>query len=147
MNNSKVLKGLGIVSLGLVAANAAFGILSYNKAKTLKDRKDIVVTYGEETFEMNGKGSRLDCGAMFGSMTLDFRNCQPSEEPLIVDLYARFANVEIIVPEEWYVEAKGKIAMAGIENFTSTYEDEEPSILLNFDAMFAGITVVNEQYT
>lgn len=147
MSHNKVLKNLGIVSLGLLAANAVFGILNYKKATELSKTKDVVVTFGEESIDMSGKGSGLDCGAMFGSMVLDFRNCQAVDEPIVIDLFAKFANVEIIVPEEWYVESKGKITMAGIENFTATYEDHEPSILLNFNASFAGISVKNVRYS
>ncbi len=147
MDKNKVLKGIGIVSLGLVLANGIFGALQVKKAKELHKNNDVVVTFGEKTIDMSGKGSKLNCAVMFGQMILDFRECEPTEEPLEIELYAKFASVEVIVPEGWYVESKGKIAMAGIENFTATYEEEDPSILLKFNASFTGISVKNVRYS
>lgn len=147
MKNNKVLKGIGLLSLGLVAVNGVIGALGYKKAKDLHKNYDIAVTFGEETIDMCGKGNQLNCGTMFASTTLDFRNCLVTSEPIEIDLFAQFASVEIVVPEGWYVESKGKITMAGIENFTATYEDEVPSIILRFNASFAGLRVVNVKYS
>lgn len=147
MNKNKALKSAGLVGLGLLAANAVFGFINYKKAKDLDKNYDVTVTFDEEAIDMSGKGSQLDCAVMFGSMTLDFRECVATSKPMEITLFAKFANVEIIVPEGWYVESKGKIAMAGIENFTATYEDEEPSMLLKFNASFAGVSVKNVKYS
>lgn len=147
MKKNKVLKSFGFLGLALVAFNAVAAIMNVRKAKELYCNNDVVVTFGEETIDMSGKGSELDCAVMFGSMILDFRNCLPTEKPMEINLFAKFGSVEIIVPEGWYVESKGKITMAGIENFTATYEDEEPSMLLRFKASFAGISVKNVRYS
>lgn len=147
MKKNKVSKGLGIIGIALAVANAAFILSNHKKAKDLHKNNDVAVTYGEESIDMSGKGNKLECAVMFGSMTLDFRNCIAGEIPMEIEVFARFAELKVVVPEGWYVDSKGKITMAGVENFTATYEDEEASMLLRFNAAFAGITITNERYT
>jgi hypothetical protein len=147
MEKNKVLKGLGIIGLGLIITDAVFGVINIKKAKDLHKYNDVVVTFGEEAIDMSNKASRLACGVMFGSMILDFRESVVSDEPIEIELYSKFAGVEIIVPEGWYVESKGKITMASVENFTATYEDEKPSMILNFNASFTGISIKNVRYS
>jgi hypothetical protein len=138
---------IGVTSLVIVGVNAVFGLFNYKKAKELHKTKDIAVTFGEEAIDMSELLKKQEIGAMFSSMTLDFSNCKESDEPYEIELYAKFTGIEIIVPEGWYVESKGKIAMASIENYTATYEDEKASVILHFNASFSGISIRNVKYS
>jgi hypothetical protein len=147
MNIKKTGKIGGITALVVLGLNAIYGLLNIKKAKTLDKDYDIAVTFGEKAIDMSKEAKEITCGAMFCGLTLDFRNCQEVSEPYEIDLFAKFAGVEIIVPENWFVQNKGKIAMAGVENYTVTYENAKPSLILHHHATFSGISIKNVRYS
>lgn len=142
----KVLKALGVVFGIMTIVNAVIGVFFAKKAKSLGDEYEKAITFGEESVDMSEQGPSLDLGVMFAGVTLDYRNCDEMDEPYELYLYNRFSGVEIVVPEGWYVESKGRLAFAGIENFTATYEDQKANIVLRFDTAFSGVSIKNEVY-
>ncbi len=147
MSGRKVGKAIGITSLVLVGINAVIGLLNFKKAKDLEKNYDVAVTFGEEAVDMSEMPPRMSAGAMFSGMTLDYRNCIVLDEPYELELFSRFAGVEIIVPEGWFVEAKGQMMMAGMENYTATYEEEEAKLIIHFKTSFAGLSIKNVSYS
>lgn len=143
----KILKGFGIATGIIAITNVLFGLMNVKKAKELHKNYDIAVTFNEDHIDMVGKGSKIDMGVMFAGAEIDYRSCPVLDEPYELNLFNRFSGVEIVVPEEWYVESKGKIAFGGIDNYTVTYEGKEPNLILNFDTSFSGLSIKNERYS
>ncbi len=142
----RVLKGFGIF-LGVTSLiNGIIGIFLALKAKSLGDEHDMAITFDEKSIDMAEVGPSLDLGIMFASVSIDFRNCEEEDEPYELYLYNRFSGVEIVVPEGWYVESKGRLALAGIENYTATYEDQKANVILRFDTALSGVSIKNEVY-
>ncbi len=142
----KFFKGLGIF-LGITSIiNGIIGVFFALKAKSLSDEHDIAITFDEKTLDMAEQEPHVDLGVMFAGVTIDYRGCEVLDEPYELFLYNRFSGVEIVVPEGWYVESKGRLAFAGIENYTATYEDQKANVILRFDTALSGVSVKNEVY-
>ncbi len=141
----RVMKKLGkIVSYGLLAvglAHVVFVLTQIKKAMGLADSYDIVSTFGEKTIDMSGQTDIVSVGAMFSGTTLDYTKARVKRGAYVLELTASYAGIEVIVPEEWYVETNGKLKMAGIENDTLTYEKRVPDLIIDHDLLFAGVEI------
>lgn len=140
----KILKIIGTVS---VLVNGVLGFVNYRKAKQMEGQYDDVVTFGEKKLDMSGKGQASSVGVMFAASFIDYRKCPKLDQPYELTLYNRFSGVEIVVPEGWFVKESGKLAFAGMDNYTATFDDQEADIILKFDTAFSGVSIKNETYS
>lgn len=139
----KCLKWLGILSFVFIVVNIGVTIANIIRTKNTKFEEDLVSTFTEKAFDMALFPTKVNAVSMFSKTTFDYRNVSESDDVYELDLRAMYTGVEVIVPDGWYVESKGRIAMAGMDNTTLTYEDQEARIKVIVDAKFAGISIKN----
>ena len=139
------MKKLGkIVSYGLLVIGVThiiFILTRIKKAMELKTCYDIVSTFGEKNVDMSTRPDITSVGAMFSGTTLDYTKAREKRNPYVLEVMASYAGVEVIVPDEWYVETNGRIKMAGIENDTLTYEKRVPDLIIDHNLLFAGLDI------
>jgi hypothetical protein len=66
-----------------------------------------------------------DLAAFMGGCELDLREARIAEPPAVIDAFAMWGGVEIIVPRDWRVTIEGLPLLAGFEDNTRG-TDEEP---------------------
>ncbi|WP_058485046.1 LiaF transmembrane domain-containing protein [Defluviitalea phaphyphila] len=84
--------------------------------------------------------------ALFGGMNIDLREAKIIEERVFLDLKAIFGGIEIKVPEDWKVVAKGIPLFGAWENRTIiryTNQQNIPVLEVKCLALFGGIEIKN----
>jgi len=137
------LKWIGITGVIFVLINLGYAIVNVFKVKKMSFEQDLVSVMNEKAFDMTQYPQKVSAVSMFSATTFDYRNTPVADEPYELEILAMYTGIEIIVPEGWFVESKGKIAMAGMDNSTLTYEDQAPQLKVHVDAKFAGIDISN----
>lgn len=138
-----LLKLIGLAGAVVVVANVVMAVREVLNVKSREFDEEVVSVFGEKAFDMAEQPHSVDAVSKFSSTTFDYRNANESEEPYILNIEAGYSRVEILVPDGWFVESKGRIAMAGMDNMTLTYEEQEPQLIVTVNAKFAGIQIHN----
>jgi predicted membrane protein len=80
----------------------------------------------------------------FGGTCIDLRNAKIKSGKALIDLSVAFGGVEILVPENWKIHAKGFPFLGAFENKAYQVTDETSPILeISYFVMFGGIEVYN----
>lgn len=138
-----VLKWIGIIGATAIVVNIVLALIEVFKVRSRQFDEELVSVFGEKAFDMAEQQTEVKAVSMFSETTFDYRNAPEMDEPYVLELEAMYTGVEIIVPDGWFVESKGKIAMAGLDNTTLTYDEHEPKLKVIVNAKFAGIEIRN----
>lgn len=86
-----------------------------------------------------------DLSAMMGGVELDLRESQMAEERAVVEVFAMWGGIEIIVPPDWRVESDVSPIMAGYEDNTRLDPGVTPAgvLVVRGFAVMGGIEVRN----
>lgn len=85
---------------------------------------------------------RADVSAMMGGVELDLRDAKPAGEHVVIDVFAWWGGIDIIVPDDWKVQSEAIPVMGGIED--NTYAPEGPAattLVLRGVAIMGGVEV------
>lgn len=66
-----------------------------------------------------------DLAAFLGGCEIDLRGARIADPPAVIDAFAMWGGVEILVPRDWRVDLKGVPILAGFEDKTAEPEDDE----------------------
>lgn len=138
-----LLKLIGIIGAIAIVANVVMALIQVFKVKSRQFDEELVSIFDEKAFDMAEQNTEVTAVSMFSATTFDYRNAPELDEPYVLELEAMYTGVEIIVPDGWFVESKGTIAMAGMDNTTLTYDAHEPRLKVKVNAKFAGIEIRN----
>lgn len=67
-----------------------------------------------------------DLAAFMGGCELDLREARIAEPPAVIDAFAMWGGVDVIVPRDWHVTIEGLPLLAGFEDNTHGAGDEVP---------------------
>ncbi len=89
--------------------------------------------------------------AVMGGGTIDLRNADSPEDPLIIDTFTWWGGIEIIVPYHWQVNIQGTPILGGMENNTRSPESIEGlqierkpvNLIIKGSAIMGGVEVKN----
>ncbi|ACL69595.1 LiaF transmembrane domain-containing protein [Halothermothrix orenii] len=141
--NLNILGPLFIIFIG-------FMILSPGKLMTKKDSKDTInalaVFSGSDIKNVSQNFKGGSAVAMFGGLNIDLRGANIDEnQEVVLDLFAAFGGIDILVPREWNVIVKGVPLFGGLSNETRTDTDSDlPVLKVKGVVMFGGIEVSNQ---
>jgi hypothetical protein len=85
---------------------------------------------------------RADVSAMMGGVELDLRDAKPAGEQVVIDVFAWWGGIDIIVPDDWKVQNEAIPVMGGIED--NTYAPAGPAattLVLRGVAIMGGVEV------
>lgn len=143
----KMILPVIIVLIGLTMIGKNLFNRKFNEAvnklneKINKDDESGAV-FGGQNINMAGKkfnGRNLN--AIFGGLKLDLREAK-IEEDVIINASAIFGGIEILVPENVFIETKSNSIFGGVSNKKSGAPKEKaPTIYVNGMALFGGIEV------
>lgn len=88
-----------------------------------------------------------DLSAMMGGVELDLREAQLASDRVVVEVFAMWGGIEIIVPPDWRVEGEVTPIMAGYEDNTRLDPGAPPAgvLVVRGFAVMGGIEVVNSK--
>ncbi|MFN8587136.1 MAG: DUF5668 domain-containing protein [Candidatus Eisenbacteria bacterium] len=88
-----------------------------------------------------------DLSAMMGGVELDLRDAQMADGRAVVEVFAMWGGIEIIVPPDWRVESDVTPIMAGYEDDTRLDPGVEPAgvLVVRGFAVMGGIEVRNSK--
>ena len=81
--------------------------------------------------------------AIMGGCEIDLRQMAPGERETIVDLFAMWGGIEIVIPEGWALENRVTPIIAGLENKTAPAAPDAPRVILRGTVVMGGIEVRN----
>lgn len=86
-----------------------------------------------------------DLSAMMGGVELDLRDAQLADGRAVVEVFAMWGGIEILVPPDWRVESEVSPIMAGYEDNTRLAPGIEPvgTLVVRGFAVMGGIEVAN----
>ncbi|MBI5168239.1 MAG: hypothetical protein HZA61_02000 [Candidatus Eisenbacteria bacterium] len=86
-----------------------------------------------------------DLSAMMGGVELDLRDAQLADGRAVVEVFAMWGGIEILVPPDWRVESEVTPIMAGYEDNTHLVPGVEPvgTLVVRGFAVMGGIEVAN----
>lgn len=88
------------------------------------------------------RGGSVD--AMMGGVTVDLRAATPAEGRAVIDLFAMWGGIEIVVPLGWRVQSEVTAVMGGYEDSsTPTSDATAPLLLLRGFVVMGGVEVKN----
>jgi hypothetical protein len=136
----KILKGL---AFGAGALGIAAGVYrTITTKKRMEPYHDKLVFKGEE---VSFEGQIFQYGSYataFTGLSLDFTGADLQGNIGRLDLYGDSSGIQITVPENWCVEAKGLARASGINN---TVESEpkvnQPVLYIHYDLRMSGLDI------
>ncbi|MBK7367980.1 MAG: hypothetical protein IPJ04_08730 [Candidatus Eisenbacteria bacterium] len=86
-----------------------------------------------------------DLSAMMGGVELDLRDAQLADGRAILDVFAMWGGIEILVPPDWRVESEVSPIMAGYEDNTRLAPGIEPvgTLVVRGFVVMGGVEVAN----
>jgi len=90
-----------------------------------------------------------DLAAFMGGCELDLREARIAEPPAVIDAFAMWGGVDVIVPRDWHVTIEGLPLLAGFEDNTRGAGDEAPGeprqeLVVRGLAIMGGVEVKNK---
>lgn len=86
-----------------------------------------------------------EASAVMGGVELDLRDAKPAVHPVVVDVFAWWGGIVIVVPETWRVDCEAVPVMGGIENSTRPPEGEPAgTLVVRGVAIMGGVEVTNK---
>lgn len=112
------MKRLATLFLALTAAHVAGGFVFRRKRRLhAGDRKHFLVTQGGVHVRPTADEIRdAVVSVMAGGLLLDLREIRLEERPARLDVLAIMGGVQLVVPEDWRVQADMEAVMGGVED-------------------------------
>jgi hypothetical protein len=85
-----------------------------------------------------------DVTAIMGGCTLDLRGADLDPEGAVIDAFAFWGGIEVLVPEGWVVDNKVLPLLAGAEDRTQPAAGASKHLLVRGTALMAGIEIANQ---
>lgn len=91
-----------------------------------------------------------DLAAFMGGCELDLRQARIAEPPAVIDAFAMWGGVDVIVPRDWQVRVEGWPILAGFEDKTrgsdaaTTFDEPRQELVVKGLAIMGGVEVKNE---
>ncbi|NDL67996.1 hypothetical protein [Anaerotalea alkaliphila] len=144
MELNKVVKsGIKIAGLAGLAGLGFAGYKVATKSKELKEEFGEVTMFKGRTVSYAGEVFVGDSVAsMFSGMVIDLRD-STIEEPAVLQIYAEFSGVKVIVPDDWTVKVGGNAEKSGVSS-TIEWEgdvEEVPQLTIEYDVKFSGLEI------
>ncbi len=84
-----------------------------------------------------------DVTAVMGGCKIDLRGAVIGAEPAVLDVFAFWGGVEIVVPEAWAVDARTLPLLGGVENRTHPPLDATQHLVVTGTVVMGGVEVKN----
>ena len=81
--------------------------------------------------------------AMMGGCKIDLRGAAIGPEPAVIDVFAFWGGVEVVVPEAWAVDVRALPVLGGVENRTHPPADPAQRLVLTGTVVMGGVEVKN----
>ncbi len=85
-----------------------------------------------------------DLTAIMGGCTIDLRSADIGPEPAVIDAFAFWGGIEIVVPEDWEVTNKVLPLLGSAEDTTRSPAGGTKLLLVRGTSMMAGVEITNE---
>lgn len=83
--------------------------------------------------------------AMYGGVMLDLRKATPAPTGVYLDVSVVFGGLEVVLPEGWRAEFKGKTIMGGFADETRTgVDDDVPFVTIDGNVLMGGVRVTTQ---
>lgn len=148
-----VLIGLRFLAQGLrgtAAGGAAAGGTADGGDDEAATVHGLAVLGGSRCTSRSRNFRSADLAAFMGGCVLDLREARIAEPPAVVDAFAMWGGIEVIVPRDWHVTIEGVPLLAGFEDNTRGDGDEaaapgEPrqELIVKGLAIMGGVEVKN----
>ncbi len=81
--------------------------------------------------------------AMMGGCKLDLRGAAIGGEPAVIDVFAFWGGVELVVPDTWVVDLRAIPLLGGVENRTRPPADQSQRLVVTGTVVMGGVEVKN----
>ena len=129
-----------LISVGLALLGRAFGMKSPMQGASGGTLAMFANRHVVETSQ-DYRGTNLV--ATLGGHTLDLTGANIVTAPAVIDCFAFWGGIEIIVPDDWEVVSEVTPVMAGFEARSGTNADPRKRVIVRGAAIMAGIDVRN----
>lgn len=147
-----LIKAFGIITINIIgivfAPLVIFGIglslfINYSKFIAIdgEEKKYHAIFSGVEDKLEDKKYKGSDIFAIFGGVKLDLRKVVFDKKTALINITSIFGGVEIIVPENIRVIAKGIPIFGGCTNKTESNDKYEYELLINYNVIFGGVEI------
>jgi hypothetical protein len=129
---------------GLVGVAATAGAIAYKSHQTDKKMKGYNKSYKftGDSIKYEGEFEADSIAANFAGLEIDFTEATLKDGHGKLDLFAELSGVDIIVPEDWHVEASGMNTKSGVNNvFMKDDEERDQVLTVVYDLKFAGLNI------
>ncbi len=123
---------LFLIVLGIVI------ILPKNHKSALGSNKEYNAMFSSNDGVYEGVLENISTSAIFGGLNLNLKNATVKED-VVIECVCIFGGVEIIAPDNVYIEVKGYPIFGGIDNKTTS--TRKTKIHLNCTCVFGGIDI------
>ncbi len=85
-----------------------------------------------------------DLAAFMGGVDLDLRNAKMTETEGVIDVFAFWGGIDILVPKDWSIESKVLPLLGGYEeNLEQTVREGSPRLVIRGTVVMGGVEVKN----
>ncbi len=86
-----------------------------------------------------------DLTAIMGACTIDLRGADPGRGGAVVDAFAFWGGIEVVVPEDWVVTNKVLPLLGGSEDKSRAIPGASKQLLVRGTAIMGGVTIANQR--
>lgn len=86
-----------------------------------------------------------DLVAFMGGVEVDLTRAKIRDEPAVMDAFAMWGGVDIVVPRDWRVSVRGLPLLAGFEDSTTQPEQPTGHLIVKGFAIMGGVEVKNAE--
>ena len=87
-----------------------------------------------------------DVTAVLGGLSVDFRSARLAESPTVVDVFAMWGGIDLVVPEGWRVVGEVTPILGAFQDTTTPPTDPAaPTLVVRGEAVMGGIEVMHEE--
>ncbi len=123
---------LFLIVLGVVI------IIPKNNKRAAGNKKEYNAMFSTNEGNYEGVLENLSASAIFGGLNLTLKNSSVKED-VVIDCICLFGGIELIAPDNVYVEVKGYPIFGGIDNKTTS--TRKTKIILNCTCVFGSIDI------
>ena len=132
-----------LISVGLVLLARAFGVKPPNPLEGAAAGGTLAMFANRHVVETSQDYRGTNLIATLGGHTLDLSGANITTAPAVIDCFAFWGSIEIIVPDDWEVVSEVTPIMAGFEAKSGTNADPRKRLVVRGAAIMAGIDVRN----
>jgi predicted membrane protein len=133
-----------LIAVGLAFLGRAFGIMDPTErlasASAANNLSMFAVRKIVETSQDYRGGNMV---ALLGGHELDLTGASITNAPAVIDAFAFWGSIEIVVPDDWEIVSEVTPIMAGFEARSGTNADPRKRLIIRGAALMAGIEVRN----